>query len=238
MMKVCMISHSFYVADGRVRRVTEALSRRGNEVDVISLRSVSGDKRMCLNGVNVYGIKARRRNQTSPVDHFLELFVFFILSFVWVTVLFFKKKYKLIHVHNVPDFLVFAATIPKLLGAKIILDIHDPVPEFYARKFSCDDDYFIVKALKWIEKLSASFADHVITVNELCKNNLTARSVPKSKCTVLLNVPDERIFPRGGYKKETGSGAFTLIYPGTLKEHFGVDVAIKAMHIITKNIHV
>ena len=28
-----------------------------------------------------------------------------------------------------PDFLVFSALIPKLLGAKVVLDLHDPMPE-------------------------------------------------------------------------------------------------------------
>ena len=46
----------------------------------------------------------------------------------------------MIHVHSVPDFLVFAALVPKLLGARIILDIHDILPEFYASKFGASKD--------------------------------------------------------------------------------------------------
>ena len=46
----------------------------------------------------------------------------------------FRDGYDLIHVHSVPDFEVFAAAYPKLTGTKIILDIHDIVPEFYVEQ--------------------------------------------------------------------------------------------------------
>ena len=55
---------------------------------------------------------------------------------IFITKKHFNDPYDLIHVHSVPDFEVFAVLIPKLLGAKIILDIHDIVPEFYASKFN------------------------------------------------------------------------------------------------------
>jgi hypothetical protein len=34
------------------------------------------------------------------------------------------RRYDLVHVHNMPDVLVFGATVPKLLGARVILDLH------------------------------------------------------------------------------------------------------------------
>ena len=39
------------------------------------------------------------------------------------------------HVHNIPDFLVFAGLRLKWSGTRIILDIHDIVPELYESKF-------------------------------------------------------------------------------------------------------
>ena len=37
---------------------------------------------------------------------------------------------------NIPDFMVFAAVFPKLTGAKIILDVHDIVPELFVTRFN------------------------------------------------------------------------------------------------------
>ena len=45
-----------------------------------------------------------------------------------------KHAYDVIHVHNMPDFLVFSALFPKLLGAKVILEVQDVSPELMAAK--------------------------------------------------------------------------------------------------------
>ena len=118
-------------------------------------------------------------------------------SMVEITRRHMKEPYDIIHVHSVPDFEVFASFVPKLKGAKIILDIHDIVPELYAAKFNVGQDSLIFKALKVVEKLSASFADHVIIANDLWKGRLVERSVPASKCTSLINFPDVEVFRRG-----------------------------------------
>ena len=39
------------------------------------------------------------------------------------------RRYDIVHVHNMPDFLVFSALVPKLFGSKVLLDLHDPMPE-------------------------------------------------------------------------------------------------------------
>src|SRR5436853_565805 len=49
---------------------------------------------------------------------------FFLLAFRSLT-----RRYHIVHAHNMPDILVFAALVPKICGAKVILDLHDPMPE-------------------------------------------------------------------------------------------------------------
>ena len=98
------------------------------------------------------------------------------------------------HAHSVPDFLVFTAWLPRLTGAKIILDIHDLLPEFYASKFDSNKDSLIFKLMLWIEKVSCAFAHHVILPNHLWLDRVRLRSVSASKSTVVLNYPDPSIF--------------------------------------------
>lgn len=51
-----------------------------------------------------------------------------------------------------PDFLVFTAVVPKLLGTKVILDMHDPMPELYMSKFHAgENNIFPVKLLEFIQ---------------------------------------------------------------------------------------
>jgi glycosyltransferase involved in cell wall biosynthesis len=136
----------------------------------------------------------------------------------------------LVHVHNLPDFLVFAAILPKLLGAKIILDIHDILPECYATKFHQAQKGFNFKLLMLVEKVSSAFSNHLIVSNHIWQKRLTSRSVKEDKCSVILNYPDQSIFIKRAQTKKDNK--FVMIYPGSWNWHQGIDVAIKAFSII------
>jgi glycosyltransferase involved in cell wall biosynthesis len=120
--------------------------------------------------------------------------------------------------------------LPKLRGSKIILDIHDIVPEYYVEKFKVSKESYIYKALVWIEKISIGFSDHVIISNHLWEDKLISRSVDKQKCTTIMNYPDTNIFYKRPNKRDTNK--FIIIYPGSLSWHQGLDIAIKAFAII------
>ena len=141
-----------------------------------------------------------------------------------------SDRYDLIHVHSVPDFEVFAALYPKLTGTKIILDIHDIVPEFYASKFKTSHNSLTFKLLVTIERLSTRFSDHVIAANHIWEKRLQDRSVRASKCTTFLNFPDTQDFQRRGRKRTDDK--YILLYPGTLNYHQGLDIAVRAFAMI------
>ena len=88
------------------------------------------------------------RNESSKYSYLWRLTQFCAKSSFYLSRLQLKRKYDLVHVHNVPDFLVFSAWLPKLAGAKIILDIHDILPEFFANKFRKPEGSVYVKLLK------------------------------------------------------------------------------------------
>jgi glycosyltransferase involved in cell wall biosynthesis len=223
---ICMLAYSFYESDNRIRRYAEALVQRGDIVDVIALRSEKAPKHGTFKNVDVYHIQRRMVNEKNQIAYLIKLIAFLIRSAIFITRKHSKSPYDLIHVHSVPDFEVFAAAVPKLQGAKIILDIHDIVPEFYASKFSGGNRSFFFKVLVKIEQFSIKFSDHVIISNHIWYNILTKRSVDKSKCTTVMNYPDETIF----YKRPRtrNDDKFIMIYPGTLGWHQGLDIAIKA----------
>jgi glycosyltransferase involved in cell wall biosynthesis len=126
---------------------------------------------------------------------------------------------------------VFAAWLPKISGSKIILDIHDIVPELFADKFGAEKGGMTFKALAAIEGLSAAFSDHIIISNDIWHETYTARSAPKSKCSVIINYPDPSIFSVGKYSPQKNSRQ-VLLYPGSLNWHQGLDVAIRAFSLI------
>lgn len=221
-----MLAYTFYEADNRVMRYAESLARRGDTVDVISLRRPGQASRGVLNGVNILRVQKRTRGEKARLAYLCKLILFFFRSMLLLILRQLRYKYELVHVHNIPDFMVWAAWFPKLRGAKIILDIHDVLPELYANKFGSHANGSIFHALVWVEGISARFADHVIVANHLWLDRIVQRSAPAERCSVQLNYPDAAIFyPRPRMRSD---GRFILIFPGTLNSHQGLDVAIRA----------
>lgn len=235
-MNICMIYYSVYTGNSTWNREAGSLVERGDQVDIICLGREGEEKVQRLENLNIYSIQKRKYDEKGPLTYLRKLLRFFFVSFFLVTRLFLKKRYNVIQVISPPDFMVFSALIPKIFGTKLILDLHDPVPEFYVRKFNQDPDHIIVKALKWLEKVSADFADHVIVVTDLWREIITKRSTSESKCTVLLNTPDRKIFAPCKASDKPGTQDFVIIYAGNMLEHCGLEVAIKAAHIASRAI--
>jgi len=226
-----MVAYTFYEADNRVRRYAEELAKRGDEVDVIALRRDGQPPYEVIRGVHVYRIQKRLIDEKNPFSYLKKLLEFFLRSGWLLSLRHLRFRYDIIHVHSVPDFQVFAALFPRLMGAKVILDIHDIVPEFYASKFKVGERSLIFRLLLLMEKLSTAFSSHVIISNHLWHTKLTKRSVRPEKCTTIINFPDPTIFsyhPR----LVSANGDFVICYPGTLNWHQGLDVAIRAMSLL------
>jgi len=137
-----------------------------------------------------------------------------------------RNRYDLVHIHNMPDFLVFAAWYPKLQGAKLILDIHDLTPELFTSKFATKPTSFYVKLLRAIEKIAANFVDHVIVSNHLWSERLISRSVSRDNCSVLINHVDPAMFYQ--HPKTRNDGKFIILFHGSFQWHQGLDIAIEA----------
>jgi glycosyltransferase involved in cell wall biosynthesis len=230
-MRACMVGYAFYETDNRIRRYAEALVRRGDEVDAIVLRREGQVSFEVINGVNVYRIQKRVRDERSPFSHLRKVLMFLLRSAWVLTMRHLRSRYDIIHIHSVPDFEVFATIIPRLMGAQVILDIHDIVPEFYASKFKVSERSLTFRLLVLVEKFAAAYANHVIISNHLWRTKLIRRSVQPNKCTAIINYPDPSIFfPRP--RAVATNGDFVMCYPGTLNWHQGVDLAISALALL------
>lgn len=226
--RVCMVTYSDFLSDARVNRYAEALADRGDHVDVIALaRSPEQPRQEQVGRVNLIRMQPRvGKNEKSHASFLLPVLRFFTLSSLWITRQHARNRYDLLHIHNVPDFLVFTGWYPKLTGAKIILDIHDIVPEFYSSKFGASSKSKAVTLLKWCERLSARFANHVIVSNHLWRDKYAARNHLNGNCTVFINNVDARIFkPR---PRTRADGKLIVLFPGGLQWHQGLDIAIRA----------
>lgn len=233
--RVCMLAYTFYEFDNRVRRYAETLAKRGDHVDVIALSGPFFQQPVEeINGVTIYRIQHREYDEAGKWSYASRLFRFLLNSSRFLAHLYERHRYDVVHVHNMPDFLVFAAWYPKIRGAKLILDVHDIVPELFQNKFKTSLGSLYVRILKAIERISAHFVDHVIVSNDLWSETLVNRSVPKEKCSVCLNHVDLSIFYRR--QKTRQDDRFIILFPGSLQWHQGLDIAIRAFSQFKKGV--
>ena len=223
-----MIAYTYYQSDPRVIREAEAAVIGGFEVDFLALRRDGDPPSENLRGVKVFHLPQSRYRGGGHFKYLLAYLLFFLRCFFKTSSLFLKRRYRVIHVNNMPDFLVFCTVVPKIFGAKVVLDIHDPMPNTFASKFRGEERGFFYRILLWQELLSARFSDRVVTVHDpvkdgvLVKHGLAAESVH-----VIANFPDSELFAcRGTYQV---GGQIRLVFHGTIVERAGIRNLIIAL---------
>jgi len=234
-----MIVHAYYpIGETRVEREALALVKGGFEVDVLSLSHKEDPKFEKVEGVNVYRLPVTRNKYGGMISQLFEYLRFFFLVFFKLLVLFPRRKYRTVQVHNLPDFLIFSALVPKLFGTRLILDIHDLMPEFFAMKTQKPMNSFLVRLVIIQEQLSCWFANHVVTVTDLWRVRLINRGVEARKVGVVMNVADDRHFyPRSlGSENGNSKDQFRLIYHGTFKEHYGMKELIQSIGLAREEV--
>jgi glycosyltransferase involved in cell wall biosynthesis len=222
-----MIVHNHW-PDPRVEREARALVAAGIQVDVLCARDPYNSPDSQFPGIEVQRLPVWRRRGRGPALQMLEYLAFLALAMFHATRRHGRRRYRTVQVHTPPDFLVFSALLLKLAGVKVILDLHDLMPEFYASRFGRSLSSLPVRLIAWQEKLAASFADRVITVTDTWRRTLETRGVPADKLSVLMNLPDPAIYGQR-VAAPRAEGPFTLVYHGTLTERYGLDVALRAM---------
>ena len=174
--RVCLIVQGHYEFDPRVRRKAEALASAGYSVDVLSLRVPDGPRTFTVNGVHVETVSLGKK-RGSLARYGFEYAAFLLWAFARVHVLTLRKRYAVIDVNTLPDFLIFAPLFARWMGARLVLDMHEITPEFYMSKYGMDRDSRVVQLLTFLERHSFNFADHVITINEPILELLVGRGL-------------------------------------------------------------
>src|SRR5271165_1469562 len=126
--RAAVIVFAYYPSDVRVMRAAEAMSRAGIDVDLLCIQQFPDEpRREHIAGVKVFRTAVRKR-RSGKLAYTSQYLAFLVLSFLWLSWRQLTRRYDVVHVHNMPDFLVFSAAFAKILGARVVLDLHDPTP--------------------------------------------------------------------------------------------------------------
>jgi glycosyltransferase involved in cell wall biosynthesis len=225
---VLMIAYTNYEIDPRVIRAAESAVEAGFDVDFIALRSAGQPAEDIVRGVRVLRVPQRRYRGRSRAGYVLAYLAFFLRCFIASTRLFLVRRYRVIHVNNMPDVLVFSVLIPKLLGARVILDIHDPMPETLGAKYAQSNRGVLYQALLLLERLSVAFAHRTVTVNNPVRDGvLMKHGYPPGAIDVIANFADDRLFKPISYPVVDGTVRF--VFHGTILERSGLRTLVEAV---------
>jgi glycosyltransferase involved in cell wall biosynthesis len=232
MKSVCILLQNAYDGDVRVRRKAEALVAAGYSVDVLALRPSHHNKAYELNGVKVYTVGLGKKRGTLR-RYVFEYVAFFLWACVRLTLRMPTRRYAVVDVNTLPDFLIFAAVFARWMGAKLVLDMHEITPEFYMSKYGIAERSWMVRLTKYLERISFAFADRVVTIHEPIQDLLIGRGLSAARSTVVMNAVDEAAFlsnagSRVAAVPATPPGTFVMMYHGTLTHIYGLDTAIEA----------
>jgi glycosyltransferase involved in cell wall biosynthesis len=236
---VCILRHSSYPAELNVRREAEALFKDGYEVHVVCLREEAQTARETIGGIQVRRLPVRHRR--GKIGRYLfEYNAFFLLASIELLRLHFRRRLRAIQVNTMPDYLVFTALIPRLLGVKVVLHLHEPMPELFGTRFPDRRHSWLLAPIRWSERLSLAFADRVLTVTNEMRENVRRRGADASKITVIVNVPDDDLFRAARQASPVGQittmaqeksqfGAFRILCHGSIESRYGYDLIVRAV---------
>lgn len=233
-MKIGMVVHAYYLKDARVRRYAESLARVGHDVEVLCLNEgdePSHEERARVKILRVNMPRLRGGRLAYLYEYFVSSLRFAIrLLKLQIS----DRRYDVLHVHNMPNMLVFSALSQWVVGTKVILDLHDLMPEVMRSKYRIGPSHWLIRLLCAEEWVSTRFARALITANHAFADILIGRGIPPSKVTVVMNAPERHFVdaydPTGTEERFRATDrVFHIMYTGTLAERYGVDIGIRAV---------
>ena len=221
-----MIAYTNYATDGRVRLEAETSRRWGYSVIVLALKTGPQSRTLDLSGVTVRELNTRKYRGRSNFSYVFSYLSFLALAFVACTKLFMEGRADMVHVHNMPNFLVFAAIIPRLFGRRLVLDMHDTVPETYAAKFETGSK-MLFTLLSWEEAICCRLAHKIICVNHVQREAMINRGISGEKIVVVISIHSLSAVASDA-APSGGSGKFRMVWHGTVSRRLGVGLIVQA----------
>jgi glycosyltransferase involved in cell wall biosynthesis len=234
--RACMIVHAYYEEDARVRREAETLVAAGWEVDVFGLRRPGEGPRAGVQGVTLHRLPVGRHQGAGIVVYLAEYGAFLVRALFAAAAAHRRRRYDLVEVHSLPDYLVFAALPLKMTGVPVLLDLHEAMPEFFRTRFPRAANPISYRLLLLQEKLSIALADEVLTVNEPLAERLRDLGTDPDRLTVIMNSPDLRLFDAAAHPKRAfmTDGTLRIVYTGALTPTYELDVVLEAIAAIAR----
>jgi glycosyltransferase involved in cell wall biosynthesis len=227
--RVCIVRQTD-LYEPPVQREAEALVSAGFDVEVLMMRGDNRPRRTVVNDVEITSLPAslgRSGKSRYAADYaWFTLLASGVLSWRHL-----RRPYAVVQVNTMPDFLVFAAAVPKLLGARVIASMKEPVPELAITLYGPGA---LSRVLRSVEQRVLRFADHAFTVTEQMKRRYIEHGASAERITVVLNgnPPRRAPAPSAAASQET----FTVFCHGSIEDRYGQDTIVEAAALLREEL--
>lgn len=233
MSRLALLVHAHYPGDARIRRQLDALAAAGHEVDLFCLRAAGEAREESSGSIRILRLPVGR-TFVGLAGHLAEYLAFAGVAAVRLAAEHRHRRYRLVQVATVPDFLVFAAAPLKLAGVPLLLDLHEDMPEFFRDRFTHRLTRPLQPLVSGTARAAAAVADELITVHEPLRQLSIARGVAPERIGVVMNSADTELFdparhPRRPFRED---GELRLIHHSNVQRIYGLEVAIDALALI------
>jgi glycosyltransferase involved in cell wall biosynthesis len=230
--RVCIVRQTD-MYEPAVQREAEALVQAGFDVEVICMRHPERARRVTMDGVSVISLPASL-HRSGRIRYALDYAWFFLLTTGVLAARHLRRRYAVVQVNTMPDFLVFAAMVPRLAGSRVIAYMNEPTPELAETLYGPGR---LPRALERIEQRALAFADHAVTVTQELKQRYVERGARGDRITVILNgaAPKTRLgdwIPPA--TKDTQE--FTVICHGAIEDRYGQDTIVEAARLLREEL--
>lgn len=233
---ICMLVHGpFPVGEPRVARQARAAVAAGYEVDVVCMRRPGEPRKENLDGIRIHRLPLEHERGLGLQAIVREYVGFTVLAAVTLWRLTRRRRYRVVHVHNPPDFLLLAALPAKIVwGARLIFDVHDLAPDMFAERFGAGNVAQLAsRLLPAMERVALRLADSVVTVHEPYARELRARGA--RDVMVVMNSVDPEVLPTAKDHVHEQPD-FRVVYHGTVTPWYGVDLLVDAAGTVASEI--
>lgn len=218
-------------ADRRVWQEALALRDAGYEVLVICPKMLGYEaSEELLEGISIY-----RHPIWVEARGFWGFFIEYASALLGELLLawraWWRHRFRVIHICNPPDLLFLVAWPFKLLGVRVVFDVHDLWPEMFEAKFRKRGVfYWLVRSM---ERLSYRSADTVLATNETVRRIAISRGRKSAERVFVVrtapDVPQDGIAPDLTLRR---GRRFLVGYVGVMGNADGVDRLIEAASIL------
>jgi glycosyltransferase involved in cell wall biosynthesis len=238
---IAMVAYTYYHTDPRCRREATAAAAAGWPVHFYALARGGRARTHAVDGITLHELPLDRYRGSSTALYLVSYLRFLLLAQGALLIGHLRHRFAVVHVNTMPDFMVLAALWPRLLRARVILDIHDVMPELFMAKFGVPASHWKPALVRRVEVASARMAHVVLTAEHPKAELLAHHGIPPEKISVLLNIPDDSIFDPDSRSPvallpDDPAAPFRLVYHGTLARRHGLDRALEAVALVAADI--